>query len=69
MLRDDIPDDINSSGIYISRIIPNGLAALTGVMQVNDQILEVNGVDVLSKSINQVFISLFKFLNFFRFVK
>uniref|UniRef100_A0A8C2PXE5 Par-6 family cell polarity regulator gamma a n=1 Tax=Cyprinus carpio TaxID=7962 RepID=A0A8C2PXE5_CYPCA len=41
-------------GIFISRIVPGGLAACTGLLAINDQVLEVNGIDVLGKSLDQV---------------
>ncbi|XP_043117989.1 partitioning defective 6 homolog gamma-like [Puntigrus tetrazona] len=41
-------------GIFISRIVPGGLAACTGLLAINDQVLEVNGIDVLRKSLDQV---------------
>ncbi|XP_073703681.1 par-6 family cell polarity regulator gamma a [Garra rufa] len=41
-------------GIFISRIIPGGLAACTGLLAINDQVLEVNGIDVMGKSLDQV---------------
>ncbi|XP_052434768.1 partitioning defective 6 homolog gamma [Carassius gibelio] len=41
-------------GIFISRIVPGGLAACTGLLAINDQVLEVNGIDVTQKSLDQV---------------
>uniref|UniRef100_A0A672QVZ4 Partitioning defective 6 homolog gamma-like n=1 Tax=Sinocyclocheilus grahami TaxID=75366 RepID=A0A672QVZ4_SINGR len=41
-------------GIFISRIVPGGLAACTGLLAINDQVLEVNGIDVMRKSLDQV---------------
>uniref|UniRef100_A0A671M0B9 Partitioning defective 6 homolog gamma-like n=1 Tax=Sinocyclocheilus anshuiensis TaxID=1608454 RepID=A0A671M0B9_9TELE len=41
-------------GIFISRIVPGGLAACTGLLAINDQVLEVNGIDVMGKSLDQV---------------
>lgn len=41
-------------GIFISRIVPGGLAESTGLLAINDQVLEVNGIDVLGKSLDQV---------------
>lgn len=40
--------------IFISRVLPGGLAESTGLLAVNDEVLEVNGIDVLGKSIEQV---------------
>ena len=41
-------------GIFISRLVPGGLAEGTGLLAVNDEILEVNGIDVTGKSLDQV---------------
>ena len=41
-------------GIFISRLVPGGLAEGTGLLAVNDEILEVNGIEVLGKSLDQV---------------
>lgn len=41
-------------GIFISRIIPGGLAESTGLLAINDQVLEVNGIEVMGKSLDQV---------------
>ncbi len=41
-------------GIFISRLVPNGLAEGTGLLAVNDEILEVNGIEVVGKSLDQV---------------
>ncbi|CAK9294516.1 unnamed protein product [Gordionus sp. m RMFG-2023] len=51
---------ISSSGltrlatIYVSRLVPGGIAAATGLLAVGDQILEVNGVPTDGKSLDQV---------------
>ncbi|CAG2175770.1 unnamed protein product, partial [Oppiella nova] len=42
------------AGIFISRLVPGGLAESTGLLAVNDEVLEVNGIDVLGKSLDQV---------------
>jgi len=41
-------------GIFISRLVPGGLAEGTGLLAVNDEILEVNGIEVTGKSLDQV---------------
>ncbi|NXG42317.1 PAR6G protein, partial [Psilopogon haemacephalus] len=41
-------------GIFISRLVKGGLAESTGLLAVGDQILEVNGIDVAGKSLDQV---------------
>lgn len=41
-------------GIFISRLLPGGLAEGTGLLAVNDEVLEVNGIDVLGKTLDQV---------------
>lgn len=44
----------NKPGIFISRLLPGGLAASTGLLAVNDEILEVNGIEVVGKTLDQV---------------
>ncbi|XP_066569651.1 partitioning defective 6 homolog alpha isoform X2 [Amia ocellicauda] len=41
-------------GVFISRLVKGGLADSTGLLGVNDEILEVNGIDVVGKSLDQV---------------
>ncbi|XP_027867236.1 partitioning defective 6 homolog beta [Xiphophorus couchianus] len=41
-------------GIFISRLVPGGLADSTGLLAVNDEVLEVNGIEVVGKSLDQV---------------
>ena len=41
-------------GIFISRLVPGGLAEGTGLLAVNDEILEVNAIEVIGKSLDQV---------------
>lgn len=52
-IRDGTYKRINSrgqleivTGIFISRLIPGGLAESTGLLAVNDEVLEVNGIKV-----------------------
>ncbi|CAL1607163.1 unnamed protein product [Knipowitschia caucasica] len=40
--------------IFISRMVPGGLAQSTGLLAVNDEVLEVNGIEVQGKSLDQV---------------
>lgn len=40
--------------MFISRLVRGGLAESTGLLGVNDEILEVNGIDVAGKSLDQV---------------
>jgi len=41
-------------GIFISQLIPGELAERTGLLAVNDEILEVNGIEVTGKRYDQV---------------
>ena len=41
-------------GIFISRLLAGGLAEFTGLLAVNDEVLEVNGIEVAGKSLGQV---------------
>ena len=36
------------------RLVPGGLAESTGLLAVNDEVLEVNGIEVAGKSLDQV---------------
>jgi partitioning defective protein 6 len=43
------------TGIFISRLVPGGLAESTGLLAVNDEVLEVNGIRVTDgKTLDQV---------------
>ena len=42
------------AGIFISRLVPGGLAETTGLLAVNDEVLEVNGIEVCGKTLDQV---------------
>jgi len=48
------PGRPDSVGIFISRLVPSGLAAGTGLLAVNDEVLEVNGISVAGKTLDQV---------------
>lgn len=41
-------------GVFISRLVPGGLAEGTGLLAVNDEVLEVNGIVVDGKTLDQV---------------
>ncbi|XP_063702368.1 partitioning defective 6 homolog beta [Culicoides brevitarsis] len=41
-------------GIFISRLVPGGLAESTGLLAVNDEVIEVNGIEVTGKTLDQV---------------
>ena len=41
-------------GIFVSRLVPGGLADSTGLLSVNDEVVEVNGIEVTGKSLDQV---------------
>ncbi|XP_049820609.1 partitioning defective 6 homolog beta-like [Aethina tumida] len=41
-------------GIFISRLINGGLAESSGLLAVNDEVLEVNGIEVADKTLDQV---------------
>lgn len=41
-------------GIFISRLLPGGLAESTGLLAVNDEVIEVNGIEVMGKTLDQV---------------
>lgn len=41
-------------GIFISRLVPGGLAESTGLLSVNDEVIEVNGIEVAGKTLDQV---------------
>ncbi|GMR59255.1 hypothetical protein PMAYCL1PPCAC_29450 [Pristionchus mayeri] len=42
------------SGIFISRLVDNGIAASTNLLHPHDEILEVNGICVTEKTLDQV---------------
>lgn len=45
--------------MFISRLVRGGLAESTGLLGVNDEILEVNGIDVAGKTLDQVVSSIY----------
>ncbi|PIK43024.1 partitioning defective 6 [Apostichopus japonicus] len=40
-------------GIFISRLVPGGLAESTGLLAVNDEVLEVNGIETQRKTLTK----------------
>ena len=40
--------------IFISRLVPGGIAESTGLLAVNDEVIEVNGIEVAGKTLDQV---------------
>jgi len=40
--------------LTLHRLVPGGLAESTGLLAVNDEVLEVNGIEVAGKSLDQV---------------
>ena len=40
----------------LCRLVPGGLAESTGLLAVNDEVLEVNGIEVAGKSLDQVIV-------------
>jgi partitioning defective protein 6 len=44
----------NVPGVFISRLLVGGLAESTGLLSVGDEILEVNGIEVTGKTLDQV---------------
>lgn len=46
---------IKVQGIFISRLVEGGLAESTGLLAVNDEVLEVNGIEVNKNSVTMYF--------------
>ncbi len=44
----------NVPGVFISRLLAGGLAESTGLLSVGDEIIEVNGIEVCGKTLDQV---------------
>ena len=42
-------------GIFVSRFVPGGLAERSGLLGVNDQVLEINGIPVKGRSLIDVY--------------
>lgn len=40
--------------MFVSRLVPGGLAEGTGLLAVGDEVLEVNGIEVAGKTLDQV---------------
>lgn len=45
---------IKCDGIFISRLLDGGLASSTGLLGVGDEVVEVNGIEVHGKTLDQV---------------
>ena len=45
---------LTKSHLLLCRLVPGGLAESTGLLAVNDEVLEVNGIEVAGKSLDQV---------------
>lgn len=45
---------MRAPGVFISRLDTKGLAASTGLLAVKDEVIEVNGIEVRGKSLDQV---------------
>ncbi|KAL3091608.1 hypothetical protein niasHT_024190 [Heterodera trifolii] len=45
---------IKCEGIFISRLVEGGLAESTGLLSVGDEVVEVNGIEVNGKKLDQV---------------
>ncbi|CEF70203.1 LD29223p [Strongyloides ratti] len=45
---------VKMNGIFVSRLVRGGIAELSGLLSPNDEILEVNGISVDNKSLDQV---------------
>ena len=45
---------VKNQGIFISKLVAGGLAEGTGLLAQNDEVLEVNGIDVAGKTLDQV---------------
>ncbi|XP_011152997.2 partitioning defective 6 homolog beta [Harpegnathos saltator] len=41
-------------GVFISRLVPGGLVESTGLLAVNDEVLEVNGIEIAGKTLDQM---------------
>ena len=55
-IRDGVSrrDSKKHPGIFISRIVPGGLAESSGLFEVNDEVVEVNGIDIAGMDLDQV---------------
>lgn len=51
---------IKTEGIFISRLVKGGLAESTGLLGPDDEVIEVNGIDVIT-----TYTLIFKFVKLF----
>lgn len=42
-------------GVFVSRFVPGGLAESSGLLSINDEIIEINGVKVAGKPLKEVY--------------
>ncbi|CAD5206736.1 unnamed protein product [Bursaphelenchus okinawaensis] len=54
IVRQTAQGPVKMEGIVISKLVEGGLAESTGLLSANDEIVEVNGIDVHGKTIDQV---------------
>ncbi|CAD5209820.1 unnamed protein product [Bursaphelenchus xylophilus] len=54
IVRQTAQGPVKMDGIVISKLVEGGLAESTGLLSANDEIVEVNGIDVHGKTIDQV---------------
>ena len=54
LIRVNIIVCLPNNHFLLCRLVPGGLAESTGLLAVNDEVLEVNGIEVAGKSLDQV---------------
>ena len=58
-----VRNDMDS--VVISRVVRGGAAERSGLLSVGDEILEINGVEIRGKDVNQVFDILVRRLGYY----
>jgi C-terminal processing protease CtpA/Prc len=43
------------AGVFVSRVVPGGLAESSGLFGINDEILDVNNIEVIGKPLTEVY--------------